>query len=582
MYWLQVGELDDATKARNKKAAYVSTALTNNSDKSTTSRLIKITHQPELALELVRNFLTKEKVDVYKVTCDNSRPAGVQVDFIAHGSTMTRLEFYVQYIAWCATTVLNMPSEYSFGKMPSLDLLRASMDRFRDFDKKEVLLMLKQHIFNLKHCKGDTLTYYAKDGRVAKSAMTRNFNLDVLSKCANLTEVGKRDLIPQLQSMDGMSYNQAWIYSGGTSMAGHHVEDAFLKFVHVIFDIKWDQVPWDWDLCIQPSKGCSVAGKLALEVLMLINTYGIKSWLMGSITASAKGITSYCDMLSHEFGLEHTNNEHTLYHRGCILNPSYFSQKYPDIFKEVLLEPGDALLSNEAHSVVGFCSLSVAYNVLFREDIADLLWLEKDMATWMKAKTSSIVRCVRESRGRGDLINLSLASSLLTLCDKQWSIRNDVSYMGLIMYNAHKDMCDRLWYTVCMPSFDYLKGLYMDGCTHIDLRKICDESCPPKGPGIVKCMGLADARLLDSIHENQVQKQINTANIVCYVCGIPCLMHAVVCLTLKSVGRKRATSTPILCMECFEACMPFPDVVKEAYLLLVRSDFEMFFKEYHK
>lgn len=545
---------------------------------SSCSQLFDLTYSPILTADQARDFLTKENIEVWKVVCRKVTLAGVKVEFVLVG-TMKRIDFYARYIVWFAVTLLGLGSGFTFSGVLSERSIESALQKFEGLSHSDILNIVHNHIFHLHNKAGMVLTYYAKDGMLDKSPVTKSMLFDTIKSCDKVADILKRDIVSQLGSYNGIAFHKAWVYSGGTTMAGHHVEDCYLKFVHACFDVKWSTFDWEWDF-LKKSKKCPVTASSGQKILQVVNNMAVKSWLVGCDAGCAEGIVNINKIIAIEFGHDNINIEHALYTRCCILNPEYFTIKSPQQFREILLRPGQALLSDDSHSVYGFCSTSVAWNVLFPEDVARCLQLEKDMALSMQSQ-SSITRVLKQSHGRGETINTSLACELLRECDRSFDLQNDFSYAGTSLYATHQSLVDKLWCRVHQPALKLLCQLYLSSHTTVEwssTRSVSSSTRVHDGNSVT-CSGILSHKELGNTADPTL-KQIKTGTVVCYVCGIPCLMDAVVASVKVPVDKKMSTCTRLLCRECFGIHRHFDDVVREAHYLCIRSGFDIWFREY--
>lgn len=257
------------------------------------------------------------------------------------------------------------------------------------------------------------------------------------------------------------------------------------------------------------------------------------------------------NIIANEFGEPNSHFELVLHLRTFILNPDYFVAKYPDVFGEIILHPGEVLVSDHSHSVVGFCGLSVAWNVLLLDDIVECSALEKEMADCMRTNTPSLVRYLRNTDGRGPIIHFSIANELLTSIDRRFHAMQDTSYLGRRSNRVNKVLVDRLRKDLFQPALHHINNLY-----------IRSYKQPP-------CMYGMTVAGVDGKLES----------LVCHVCGIPCLVEAVVVTVPKSSGSKKATTVCLLCPECYATCV-YADCIKEAHLLGTRPSRDIFSSVY--
>lgn len=226
--------------------------LTQDLHRTSQTRKFKLTVSPTLTKVQTETFLIKERVVVYKVLLHESTQAGIQVYFKEFRS-MCRLEFYVFYVVWFAINILGLDAEFDFEsrfvKFPST-LVDSALNKLDNCDVGVVLTKLKQYLFEHEHVEDEILTYYAKDGEVCASEAATNMLAMFAKQCTHIRAIVKQDVIQHMGLYDGMALQKAWLYSGGTCLAGHHVEDGFLRFVHVSVHIDWDDSFFECKECM--------------------------------------------------------------------------------------------------------------------------------------------------------------------------------------------------------------------------------------------------------------------------------------------------------------------------------------------
>lgn len=518
------------------------------------------------------SFLLTEQVEVYRAVVTKQTIAGLKVEFILHGR-MYRLDFYVRYLIWLAAHVLGLDQKFGFDDAISSNLLGDAMRLLDKVDNRIVLDRLKQFLFRNKHEPNSIIAYYAKDGKLGDSILSKKLMFTAASQCDKLRDIVRQDILPHIGTYDGMSMQKAWVYNGGTTVAGHHVEDGFLKFVHACYDIQWDRLDIDWQQCIQPTDHNPVSGKMALQVLQTVNRLALKSWLVGSNAATAAGILHINKTILEAFDEMVTDYESALWSRVYVLDPAYFTAKHPTQFKEILLMPGEALLSNHSHSVVGFCGVCVAWNVLLLRDLADCIELEHDMAICMRNAAHS--GHLRHSNGRGTVVYISIANELMRKIDVMKDKASDTSRVCLAQ---DTDLNKKVNSLVLQPSASYLYDLYIKDHRHSPWLTSTYQVGQSRDS--VVCSGIVSHRQLGLVSDPTTKRHLDTRTIVCYLCGIPCLIDAIMVSVKQRRANKKATTSRMLCHDCFSYCRGDKDLIANAEIFTVRSSYQVFEREY--
>jgi hypothetical protein len=115
--------------------------------------------------------------------------------------------------------------------------------------------------------------------------------------------------------------------------------------------------------------------------------------------------------------------ESSLVRREWVLNPDYLCVYHPELFHQVLLLPGQGLISNESHSVFGFSSLCMAWNVCIEKHILHYMSQERDMARL--ARTSIVQHGIfgldseepRPLQLRGTALNFCLTTEAMRMAE---------------------------------------------------------------------------------------------------------------------------------------------------------------------
>ena len=76
--------------------------------------------------------------------------------------------------------------------------------------------------------------------------------------------------------------------------------------------------------------------------------------------------------------------------------------------------------------------------------------------------------------------------------------------------------------------------------------------------------------------DKRTKELLDTGMIVCYTCGGPCLLYAIVVTNKARKGKKKVSSTRVLCHECFVVCRPEIDMLLEADVMTIRSNYEIY------
>lgn len=530
---------------------------------------------PQLSAEEVHAFLFDEKVDVYTVSVVKCTSAGLQVAYEKVAS-MCRLDFYRRYIMWFAIHVLGLHEHLDFiDDTVSATQLSMAVNKLGSEDNNSALVKLKAYLFR-QHDVGHVLTYYAKDGRLVGSPSAKTILRCVVQESQDIRNVLLGDMLPHMGSFDGMTIDQAWTYTGGTTLAGHHVEDAFLKFENLHIRLRWlDPVLWT-ERSKQALRRMSVSLVEAQSILNTIDRIALKSWLFGVDASTASGIVNTNNIIAAEFDEVAAQDERYMHERVYVLNPDYCTRSYPGVFKEVLVEPGQALLSNASHSVIGFCAFSIAYNVLLVEDVQHCLALEKEMSDRARLylASSAMARALLEGSGRAKSVNFSLASTMLNKIDLILDSNADRSWLGTKLQTMHKAMRARHWQLVYRPALSSIHNNYIK--QHTGNTKFITDIVSSEVPIYCKCGPEFPCRDLQGVNDVIFKRMLDTDTMLCYTCGEACLVSGVIVQAKGIKGRKRTTATRLLCFACFGACRHHTDVLVEANVFTRRSNYEIY------
>jgi hypothetical protein len=267
-----------------------------------------------------------------------------------------------------------------------------------------------------------------------------------VSQCDQLQELYASDLLKDIGDFDGMTWMEAWMYSGGGALAGHHLEDGFLHFVHVCLNITLDR---------STAASDDTEFQLSCSVLEATQRLAAKSWLLCRDVKKAEGTLRLVKLLADE-GCKHYGArdsscsvywESGLMKREWVLDPAYFCSKYPDMFYEAHVMPGQGLISNESHSVIGFSSFCMAWNVCVEDHLLHYMSQERDMARLARTSVSSDAIFGVDSEEprlhqlRGLYLNFCLTTEVVRMADAVVGLtdssRHFRSCMGLGSYEQY-------------------------------------------------------------------------------------------------------------------------------------------------
>jgi hypothetical protein len=153
----------------------------------------------------------------------------------------------------------------------------------------------------------------------------------------------------------GVSRSGAWMYSGGHGLAAHHVEDGYLHFVNVMHDLQFDAEGLD---------------PLDARLLQLMHKWSIKQWLFVDTAFTPAGaLRLQQQLLVQGMGLPACDWPKHLCMRTCLLSPEYCTRSLPQGCRLLLQRPGQCILGNSSHSVIGLTLCSAAWNVALGDSL---------------------------------------------------------------------------------------------------------------------------------------------------------------------------------------------------------------------
>jgi hypothetical protein len=385
------------------------------------------------------------KVEVYRVVLSRRIKCGLRVEYKPCGE-MQRVVFLEHMLVWLADVVTSGRSSHIVeAQRCDTSMLKAALAALATRDPIEVLLKFKEYIFDSSKRSKDTLTWYAADGKVRDNRLLKEI-LHEVSQCDRLQELYASDLLKHIGDFDGMTWMEAWMYSGGGALAGHHLEDGFLHFVHVCLKIIVDRSSAD---------SADTDFALSCSVIDATQRLAAKSWLLCRDVKTAEGTMRLVKLLADE-GCKHYGTrdsscsaywESSLMKREWVLDPAYFCSKYPDVFYEAYVLPGEGLISNESHSVIGFSSFCMAWNVCVEDHLLHYMSQERDMARL--ARTSVISEAIfgvdseepRLHQLRGSYLKFCLTTEAAQMADAVVGLsdngRRSISGMGPGPFEQH-------------------------------------------------------------------------------------------------------------------------------------------------
>lgn len=527
----------------------------DEADVSATHTIMDICYdmQPPLTADHARQFLLTEEIEIYTLKVTSVSHIGLGVTGVLDRKTSNRLGFYLRIVCWLANTIVGKNRVKSLGLAPTLDEVNKALKVLHTESAESLLAKYKAFMFDPLVRKGDTVSFYARDGKLSSSPSCATLLRQFYHQCDTMKNIASQDILPFLGSYDGMSMNKAWVYSGGGCLAGHHIENAYLHFLHVCLDIDWAKV--DFAAVLQGTMDMGWVS-VVRDVLCSMQKLSLKSWVCGGNTDDAAGVLQVANLIKKEFGLRDCDPEVALSARQYVLNPSYVCRKYPEIFYERKMRPGEALLLNESHSVLGFTTLSMAWNVCLQQELANYLQLESKLAGLVDL-LPVLHAANRKSmfQTRGDTITFCLSAEVLAAADSMFGRK--VQGTSLLHARLPRGMVDHVYNKILSPSSALLSKLYEDQLTY---------NLPTQ------------AHLGSSL---SFDKRITpVANVVCHICGKPLLFKAILADYAFSDKAKQLAGYPY-CMQCYQglsACIT--KRAKHIKIVSIRSDFDVFWREY--
>ncbi len=194
----------------------------------------------------------------------------------------------------------------------------------------------------------------------------------------------------------GISYKHSWVYSGGQGLAGVHLEDGFLHFVHHLISLE-----------LSLASG-SLLERLVTKYMMLSS----KVWVFYNQGGVDGGIelNKYVAKL---FNVAPVVDE-LLASRMYVLDPRAFYDD-PD-FKVVTQYPGQYVHSDLPHSVTGCGFLSFACNILMTGSLAMYIKAEEMMAAAVRKSKGAYNKAWKElNKGGEEILRETVLRSELML-----------------------------------------------------------------------------------------------------------------------------------------------------------------------
>lgn len=508
-------------------------------------------------MDAAQAFLATEEVVVHKMLVSQTSAAGLQIEY-EQQETTTRLTFYFKFIVWFVSNVVqNVPAAWPAKHKIKLETVQSALKNLNSHSPHQVMTMYMNFLFNRAWSTGSPVGFYAKDGKLSGSC--KQLMAPMWNSSDILKSISHSDLLLYCQQHDGMSMGKAWVYSGGTCLAGHHIEDGFLHFVHLMLDIKYDDMKFSFGL-LQPEL-CDDDG-MVRDVLKTMQTLSVKRWLFGrSNPCTVHSVMSINNIIGKEFALPDTMYEKYLHARCFLLNPDYMTSKYPDLFYVTDMHPGQAIYSNETHSVIGLSHVCMAWNVCQASELQSYIDMEFDMACAARPtleKGGPGLDGSEDSRGR-QAVHFSLSNEVMSLCDALMCCETFQGTLDMIGRQMSHACSSRLWEVVKKATDVIVQRCLATGVSYGSAAKYVDY--PPSLEVLKGCL-------------NEAVRQKNLY--VCHFCGMPLVFEGL--LSLMPVDGA-ATHRPLLvCVPCFDQVLD----VRRCPLahITIRSAREIFWNEY--
>ncbi len=511
-----------------------------------------------------------EKIKYSRVYVTRKLKCGVQVgfqDFEDESVMMERLHFLEHMLVWLWAVVVRGGD--GFASLPqqraSAAAIHEAMLGLSGVSPITAFEAYQKHVFERPI--GATVTWYARNTTVVPGTPLFAV-LSFMTHQSELSGLWNVDWLRKICNCDGMAWQKAWVYSGGGCSAGHHVEDGFLDFLHVHVKIDWRSlVDGPTDATVPRSDEEARRDQLAADVLNTTQRLAVKSWLFGQDVASVDGLQSIVQVLRDEGCLspdEETAGagffEYVLHQRNTLLNPTFMLKKYPERFSQQLLLPGDAVWSNESHSVFGFSSLCMAWNICTAPRIDIHAGMERAMAAAVRETVSPThiygTPLQREPPPilRGMCIEFCITQELLDAAHVLSGLEMRSGLLPPMSGPAAAGVAE-----MRNILFGFLQKCW----------KQYKHQLPWAPPHVPHFATSVDGTALERLGSCAPCH----SKLVCCACGEPLLYKAV-----TAVWGVKMPGTYMFCGHCYR-CVK--DHVHEAKLLDVRSSYDVYWHDYH-
>jgi len=331
-----------------------------------------------------------DEVDVYHMkVVRRTSDYGLRLEFYRDDTPRTRLEFIEEYTAWFASSVLGVDD---LGSLVGLDLehrravVDAALSSLEKLVKAEGKDALHKHYheFAFKG-KQSELGMYAKD-----KTMTTATQSMLIGKPAELSKLGMytdtfrgfvhRDLLHHIgPDVSGVGIRKSWVYSGGFGLAGFHVEDGFLHFGHHILDFVGE-----------------VQDAYEQRLVSFWLNHSKKIWIFKQ-GASKNDIVQLNSELFDKVvckqskGKQRTARQRVgvcdevLMSRSVVIDPEFAERNGYVVVDHY---PGQCIVSNYPHTVLGFALFSFAWNFCLPEHVPYYIGMERATADIYRANHS--------------------------------------------------------------------------------------------------------------------------------------------------------------------------------------------------
>jgi len=238
-------------------------------------------------------YFAVEQITVYCTVVEQQCAAGVKLKWCVQ-ETCNRLLFYFKYVIWYANTVIIQQSrrKWPSNSAVTVGAIKSALNVIKQYSAEELLDMYMTFMFHQKQAAGDVVGFYAKDGELIGQAT--DLMKFVFESCDGVRSISHHDMFLHFRVHHGMSMGKAWVYSGGTCNAGHHVEDGFLHFVHMMLAI--DMQHTQYSLGVLAPHVCT-DGEVVRDVLLTIQAIALKRWLMGRAATSRHNVLTVNDII---------------------------------------------------------------------------------------------------------------------------------------------------------------------------------------------------------------------------------------------------------------------------------------------